>query len=446
MTQDTTKQSFYPSRWVAGLLALWFFVLPFERLPTLEYAGFTVKISYIVGLAVLLFWLWGRSKLSFRPSDWWLAAFWSAALLGLLSSPSPPRSIIVFLMWSFVFLLYFAVSRLMVKYGAYLKIEKVILITAAIVCLFGLFQFIGDSFGLPSTITGLRDFYTHTVLGYPRIQSVALEPLYFSNFLLAPLFLALKQSSEMNKLWNKYQWLAILILVNIILGFARGAYLALIISLIILAIYLLYQRKIRPLVSVFGAIIISLVISYGFIVLSTRQLNLRDIARHTIAQDTQSSDSVGGRLGTYRLAWQQFRTKPILGHGPGSFGPLATPNNQSLNGYGIVNNEYLEILAETGAVGLMVFLGFLVTLAYEAWRGYNRSDSAKRQTIFYLGLGLLAVFIQYNFFSTLYIIYIWAFLALLRSQFDNPNNVILKPTPPTPPLVKGRTGGVVSGR
>jgi O-antigen ligase len=419
MIQTITNKFTGLSRWTTILSLGLFAVLPLERIPTLEYHDFTIKISYLVGLILLASWLCHKFKSKIHLSDWFLLAFWLVSLVSLLFAPNLGRSQIITLMWSFVFVLYFTLSRSLTQYNLYYRVEKVILVSTFLVCLFGLWQFIGDSLGLSTDLTGLRAMYTHVVLGYPRIQSVALEPLYFSNFLLVPLYLALKRSATTDRPWNKYWWLAVLILANIILGFARSAYIAVIVSLVILVIYLLWQKKLAQIASLVLAILLALLISYGGLVLATRQFNIRNVTRHAVAQDAQSSDSVGGRMATYRQAWQIFRQKPLVGHGAGSFGPLATPQNQSLNSYGIVNNEYLELLVETGAMGLLAFLGFLISLAVEASRACRRSEPNQKQTIFYLTLGLLAIFVQYNFFSTLYIIYLWAFLALLRSQTDN---------------------------
>ena len=260
MVKDTIRQSHYPSRWPKVLLVLWFLVLPFERIPTVEYHGFTFKASYLAGLLLILWAIFNIKLLvqkSFTASDRLLLLFGLIASIATLIGYHEPRNLIVLALWWLMIMLYFVSSRLI----SAPKIEGVILAITTIVCLFGVYQFIGDSLGLPTTYTGLRDEYTRIVLGFPRIQSVALEPLYFSNFLVVPLFLALKRSGEIYKFWNKYWWLSVLILINIILGQSRGAYLSHIVSLLLLVFYLIWQTRSRQIARVALGIIAAMKIS-----------------------------------------------------------------------------------------------------------------------------------------------------------------------------------------
>lgn len=420
---SNAMKSIWPALGVV-LLVGWYSVLPFERIPTLEYHGFTLKVSYFIGV---LLSLWGvlnlnwlrRIKLSL--SDKFLVLFGLIATLSTLAGYVEPRNAIVLALWWLMIALYLLSSRM----DLYRIVANAILLATFAVSIFGLYQFIGDSLGLAPSLTGLRDEYTRHVLGFPRIQSVALEPLYFSNFLLVPLFLALKRSGEAKTFWNKYWWLSVLLLINIILGQSRGAYLGLGASLIILVAHLIMRGGKQHLARLALTVIAAMIISAGLVTLNGRKTLTDSFKEHAFAQDATNQGSVGGRVDGYRQAFEYFKEKPLLGWGPGSFGTLAKTDNSP--NYQIANNIYLEVLAETGILGLIAFFGFLLLLTIESWRAYRAGSDATRRTILYLGLGLVAVFIQYNFFSTLYIIYIWAFLALLRSQFDNSKSVILKP-------------------
>ena len=113
---------------------------------------------------------------------------------------------------------------------------------------------------------------------------------------------------------------------------------------------------------------------------------------------------------------------PIFGTGTGSFGVL-TKDAEDKIGYGTVNNEYLEILSENGLVGLALFLSFLIAYALEYKKRLADTDSKTKLMYAGLIIGILAIFLQYNFFSTLYIIYIWVFLALAMPK--GKDNVII---------------------
>lgn len=165
-------------------------------------------------------------------------------------------------------------------------------------------------------------------------------------------------------------------------------------------------------------LVLSVGISFGTIYLLNGKEASAQYAGHAAVSDQQSGSSVPGRLQTYRTAWALFKEHPLIGGGIASFGPrtVASPEQLAEFGYGIVNNIYLEVLAETGALGLLCFLGFLLSLLAEAVRRQRDLAQEQRLLMTCLILGLLAVFVQYNFFSTLYIIYIWVFLAYLRGM------------------------------
>ncbi|MCL5410379.1 MAG: O-antigen ligase family protein [Patescibacteria group bacterium] len=422
------KEQFLSNKLVYGLILAIFFVLPFERIPTIELGGFTLKASFVLSfiLLLLLFSLKGwrlffQDKLTL--SDKVLTLFWSLAMITSIWSPDWKRSITLTLVWGFIFVLYLIFSRFLHDLKMREKIESIVLVATTLVCLFGLYQFLGDSFGLPLAWTGLRVMYSKSILGFPRIQSVALEPLYFANFLMVPFFLALKKYflAEKGRLFQTV--LPVLILVNLILTVSRGAYIALGISFFFLCLAFLFYRgkilRIKRIIGFFGIVFISLAISFALIYFTNgRQANQNFVNHGAAVGDVQSDGSANDRLTSYRIALNLFKQKPILGNGPGSFGVLTEKTNKSSEKitYGIVNNEYLEILAENGLVGLSCFLLFILLLFKEMVSSVMSKSQEDRIAFFLLFLGLLAIFIQYNFFSTLYIIYIWLFLALLRGE------------------------------
>ncbi len=411
------------------LLSIFYFLLPFERIPTFEVAGFTVKFSHIVGVILIAYFLAKKPLKIFKDkplllSDKFLILFWAVGSLTIIRAENFKRSAILALLWAFVIIIYLILTRIIENQKTREKIENIIIWSAIITSLFGLYQFIGDSFDLPTKFTGLRYWYTKEIadLGFPRIQSVALEPLYFSNFLLVPLYLAIKRYFKSGKIFGDHYLIIVLILINIVLGISRGAYLGLVVTLVLLLLFIIAKWKVyktlKP--TLFGlglAIIISVFLSY----VAVNSLNGKDAAAnfrsHAIAADSEEGNSVSGRMESYREAWKLFKTNPVMGIGLGNFGASHTYNGDaSETNYSAVNNEYLEILTEIGIVGLVLFLLFLIFFVKELYNGYKKTDDKGKLWTVLLFLGLVAVFIQYNFFSSLYIIYIWAFLALLRSE------------------------------
>lgn len=410
------------------------FALPFERIPTMEVFGFTIKISYILAVIFLATILFSGNAIKlfkgtgFSLSDKALVLFWAASLISLLWAPDLKRGVIIFALWTFIISIYFVFSRVLTSSAIRQKAENTILLVSTIVCVFGIYQFLGDSFGLPTYLTGLREAYTKTILGFPRIQSVALEPLYFANFLLIPFFISLKRYIKNDQILKPHFILSILILINIILTISRGVYIAVGLSLFLLLIYLWINRKkenyFNKMLGIIAIVIVSLLLSMALVFRLNGRSATSNFIDHAVVENTQSDGSALDRLGTYKMALDFTKDKPIFGNGLGSFGVFATPDFKKDQGiYQTVNNEYLEILSETGVTGLGLFVLFLIFLAYEDWTAYKKRDDNEKLSLTILALGCLAILVQYNFFSTLYIIYIWVFLALLKgSTLQNRNS------------------------
>lgn len=412
------------------LICILFFALPFERVPTFEVSGFTVKISYIVGLlliAVSLFRARTLLKNKFDLGDLALLGFLVVGMAGLFKSDDLKRGIATIFMWLFVFVIYFILAKLFKNEEYRIQAEKFLLIATFIVCLFGLYQFVLDSLNFSTAYSLLRLRYTKAVLGFPRIQSVALEPLYFANFLLVPLFLSVKKFFFERNALNRYFGLITLILVNIILTVSRGAYLSLSFSMIIFLIYFLFINKSYRgrVIWVVGNCLVSVVIALLLVAILNGGSKVTSFWNHTSVNDSTNASSVQGRQQGYLSAIDKFKQNPVFGIGISNSGILPEPvyENGEVLTYGSINNEYLEILSETGLVGLVFFLLFLFSLIWLFFKRIKQADKEHRTSLILLGLGLVAIFIQYNFFSTLYIIYIWAFLALLRGEMYEENKI-----------------------
>lgn len=428
---------------IEGLVLILFFALPFERIPTIEYAGFTLKISYILSLIFLILILFSKKYFinsinKWKTSDYFLTCLWISGLVSLFFSKDIKRSLVVLLLWLFMFLLYYFLSWSLTQKTLIRKIENYIIFTSVIICIFGSYQFFGDWLGLSPLLTGLRERYTKDVLGFTRIQSVALEPLYFANYLLIPIFLSIKKylfewklkTQIVKKILNKYFFVLILLFTNFILTTARGAYIALIISMLIFILYLFYRsyrekkefKNIsQTILSIALATFISLIIS--FILVGVTDGTTKNFTAHVAVNDSTNEVSVNGRKEGVIVAYNKFKTSPIFGIGVGTSGLLDKPvvDHGEILTYGTLNNLYFEILAECGVTGFSFFILFIFFFLKEFHKQYTKSDKNKQLSLFVLFLGLLAVFIQYNFFSTLYIIYIWAFLALLRGEMYEEN-------------------------
>jgi len=145
-----------------SLLVLMIFVLPFERIPSAEVMGASIRPSVIVGLVIVARALYllaiKKLKINFSFQEKLLVAFLVWILLLIPESINLSRGVSVFLFNSFTIITALSIALIFDK--KYIKpIIYSLLSSAFIVCLFAVFQYFGNLLGLPNNITGLRDMY-----------------------------------------------------------------------------------------------------------------------------------------------------------------------------------------------------------------------------------------------------------------------------------------------
>lgn len=406
-----------------GFLLIIFF-LPFERIPTLLVGGVDVKINTILGFITLFAWIlasmFNGQKWKIQPNvlAWPITLFVIALMLSLTQALNLERGLQVIVFSLFTIALSIMTVNMLPDKSALTKIIIVLFISSVVVSIFGLFQFGGDVIGLPSSVTLLKEGYTSDVFGFPRIQAFSMEPLYFANYLIIPLSLAIAYFLARVDIVKRW-WVVVilsLLLINFVLTVSRGGYLGLVATGLILAIF--YYKRIfnwRNLVLV----VVLFVVAYGVIfALSKGEYRATNefIAHATLQDAKKGSESVQGRLSTFEIALTAFQKHPIFGIGIGNYGayfknyPPVVPKT----GWDIVNNEFIEILAETGLVGAITYGLIIIVLIWRSLLALKYSrDPLLRTTMIGLFAAFIGVMVQYNFFSTLYIIHIWVLIGLL---------------------------------
>jgi len=409
------------------------FTLPFERIGALETAGGTIRASQVLLIITAGAWivrglLARRLPLAANPIFLPLMFFLAINVFGLLNAPNLDRSIAVLIFTILSIGACLLTPNLVVDRTILRRTLWALLAGAVVVSLFGLFQFVGDLVGLPTTITGLRDLYTKDVFGFPRIQSTALEPLYFANYLLLPTALAFVfaiRAAGRQRLW----WFALLALfgTNLVLTVSRGGYLALAAVLVVIAAFSL-RSLLRPstIISLLVAIILVWVAAVRFLGIGdTFSLNLETFTQHVT--NVFFGPSFTERVETIEQARQAWQEHPWIGIGPGSFGPYASvhPFVEPKSGWKIVNNEFIELSAETGTLGLMAIISLFVILILRTVKAIRRSSDPWLKALLLAGLATtIGIVVQYQTFSILYIIHIWFIIGLLIAA----QNQSLKPS------------------
>lgn len=423
----------YPGRGLWLLAA----VLPYERLGAWSLGFFTLKFGHLISAAMLVSWA-ARSVLtkSFRliydPLRIPLVLLLSAGVLSLVNAVNPVRGIALLAQ----LLIGFAVYTLVINFLGRKNLKATLLALwggALLVSLFGLYQFVGDYLGIPPALTGLLPSYSGSrVFGFARIQSVSLEPLYFANYLLLPLLTAAAYffgTTGKRRLWL-IPYLLVLILV-VVLTLARGAYLGLAAGGLLLLI--LYWRRIFT-----PKVVAGVLASFAAIAIGAVALLLQTAATEGEAPLEVFSKQITGtgqdvstqqRIGSISAARQLVFDHPLIGVGVGNFGeyyqdPRTQPSpDRSVSQ--VVNNQPLETLVEMGVFGLGALLLVIFVLFERTLRAFRSvaGNQILRAALAGAAAAVLAIFVQAQTFSAIYLMHVWFAVGLLVAV----QNMILLP-------------------
>ena len=157
----------------------------------------------------------------------------------------------------------------------------------------------------------------------------------------------------------------------------------------------------------YGAAALMIIATVGAALISTGYLQ-------TVVLGKLTGQEVGSRLERLNQALtglQMFRAHPIAGVGLSQYGyyydryqfvSVALPIDPVLAKH-IANNVYIELLAELGVVGLLLFVAFLIQI----WR---HTKAARLRPLRY---GFVSMLVALNAFPTMSVMFLWAFFGFV---------------------------------
>ena len=407
-----------------GMIA---FFLPFERVPSIDIGGTTIKINHVLIVTVfLIFFLKSlaskKLKIPPDPTRYLILLFLSSLTFSFSQALRLDRSLMVFLFMILMFMVYLTVTFIVKDKKMLMYVLYGLIAGATFTAALGLFQFAGDAVGLPTTITLLKAGYDKSTFGFARVQATAIEPLYFANYIFIPLFLLLSLliRGQVGKLINKNlaYVVAVALLLDFVLAVSRGAYLGLAIAglvLIVVQAKLILRAKTIIITVAIGL----LVITGAYLALVKSEPRALDtFIGHVLVNDATTGESVVSRVTATEQAYNIWLDHPYFGVGLGNYGPVTQGNPKDVpeGGWAIVNNEYMELLAENGVVGLVMYLAVIVLVFLRAFAAIRKqSDEFIKSVLIGLCLALFAILVQYLSFSTIYIFHIWFLIAVISA-------------------------------
>lgn len=431
------------------LLAL-IFVLPFERIPSVEAGGLTLKLSLLVGIAFISIGLKDTLS-SLKGMDHFMRlprVFLEYSILSVIWVENMGYWLKANLVLGFCIVLFYTVIALLTDSERRERLVnlvlKTILLSAGVVMVFGLFQWLGNLIGIPDGLTAIRPEYTADKLGLPRMHSVLLEPLYFGLYLLLPLGILWADCAgvTIKNLYARFGLIA-LIYLSILLSLARGAIVA---SILIGLIGLVYsykelkrQLKVRDLsrLLVGGVVALALLVGATSILgkqgtdedhlyergFSTIIGHLETIKPWGDNEDAKDQNSINSRDEARSEGWKIVTASKdnfVFGVGAGQYGPNINPTLSPPKGLEATSNfMLLDVWVEYGLVGLTLLITFLTWVLFGILRARNAktglSDS-ERVLVIGAGLYLVGLLVQSITFGELAITHLWVMLALLSAS------------------------------
>jgi hypothetical protein len=431
---NTIKQTLQNTPLVLVLLVMLSFFLSFDRVPTLELAGLSLKISTFFGVGVILCALQklitkpgvSAKKLSpFRLLGVWI--IWTA--LGVVWARDVTLFAKSFL--PLVFLMVLSAAIVVVWEKRFLRPVLAGLFVGTVIALvFGVFQFVGNFMGLPDAVTLIRPEYSWQGFGFPRVHSFSLEPLYFAGFLILPITLLLSGLVTKNL---KPRWYMFVLLMGsasmLVATLSRGGILALFLAVAVQAVVL--RKQLLNLVSwrlvafVFSGALISVALLVVAFAVFNKQGNDSDLTYGTRGVSTVISHLANTRLtankankdkddsiaqrDTARLQGYDLATSTtalfVRGTGIGQYTILAT-EKYGATYKGEPNNLIVEQLAQGGVIGLTLLSLFFLSILRLLYR--SRSNWVSVALLSYV----IAILLQAQSFHGLLITHFWAALGI----------------------------------
>lgn len=216
--------------------------------------------------------------------------------------------------------------------------------------------------------------------GLLRMSGTATSPIEFGALLTILLPLGLHHALYGTTRSRLLRWSPAAAMAGaLVLSLSRSAYIGLVVALVVLLLGWPSRRRWQLMgLCAAGVLVVAVV--------SPRLLR----AVRSMFATAQEDPSISSRTDSYDVVWQFFLNAPWFGRGPGTFLPK----------YRILDNNYLGLLINVGLVGLLAFVGLLLTavvLLLVHRRRWARESS--RDLALALVAGILAGAVSLAFFD-----------------------------------------------
>lgn len=325
---------------------------------------------------------WHKSKLNIP-----ILLFVLVMTLSLTNSDYFRISLNDYIIFLSYFILYFFIRN-----NITIKIElksfiKIFFLTSLLVSLYTLIQY----YDYDPYLKGLS--YLSSTIGQKNWISNYLAmifPIVFSYFLL----------EELKKNKITYYFLLSIIYMTLMICQSRGIWISILLTAI-LAVYIIFKFNLLKIFHKNKKWLVLLLVTFLIITIIYSTDNLLNKSAITVKERAMSTfdeqdPSINSRMLIWRTTFEMIKDKPIFGSGIGTFrmnyldyqGKLLEKNPNYIKYYtksGDAHNEYLQIWAELGIIGLGLFLLIFYFVYHAVFNFYRRNKNGEDRLII-LGL------------------------------------------------------------
>ena len=420
----------------ANILVIAIFTNISDLLTKQGYPGIIKPLVAVVAVALLIRYLYagqvpiGHSKTA--KVEYFLLAYFMVVIASFLVASDKNRAISDITDLGKDIIIIYCILFALRHSQTWKQTNWLMLITTSLLCLLSLYQLVTDNY--TQTFFRLADVQMDRALAAsatPRIAGPINAPNLWAQVLVAVSTLLVFRIFHEKQMATKLAGILMLgINLYIVLNtYSRGAYLVLAINALL--ILFLFRKRFNPMIFIAGAVILILLIPFLPETYRDRFTSLFVVTTENgIYQDT----SLRGRSSEMLTGLAMFAEHPILGVGVGNY-PANYQRYAQLIGIEFraeardPHSLYVQLLAETGILGTITFLGmiyFLFDALNKAYRALERSPQLADWLpwISAYRFAILSYLLTSIFLHNAYIRYLWILIAMALTGIQITYNLL----------------------
>ncbi len=310
--------------------------------------------------------------------------FIAACFYSLINTTWPRMTVfqIIFVMQLF-FLYYFVLLNAIESEKELKTVVAFLIASLCLQALFSVVQFTtGSTLDLFSTGKGTEQFFTIAdEAEAPRVYGTIGAPNAFGAYIVPLLLLTLAIRLGTKGHSKAVMLIAILGGLALLFSFSRGAWLSFTISFLLL-LWMMRRERVIQFKTILGALFIGLIVIALF---------LPEVQARLYGYDRNAAMS---RIPLLKIAWNMIEEHPIFGVGANTFASVTNAYTHTPDLKGIylheVHNQYLLVFAETGVLGFITFVWFMLASVKKAFLFRHDQNQFFRSVALGVGFGLIA--------------------------------------------------------